>query len=339
MNLTGHAVTAFAVVTMLGACSGNAAQPSYLPPATAQQSHSKARGVGPHTASGYVYVSNITQQGVAQLLVYPAGTSNPSPIRTVTTGLVNALGVAVDPSGNVYVANGSAGNVLEFGPGGSPLIQTYSTDLVHPAAVAVANGTLYVSDQGNAANGYLQQILEFPLGNGTPSMGVAGIGGLAQRNVGIAVDPTGASGTFFTAASSLSAVPPSGACPAGNSYTFGENLFPTLWQNVPLTRNQQAWGVAFDATGKLYVSDICANKVITYTLQNYQWTYADTVSGTYDAPLFLTIYNQMLAVPNALANSKNPANVTVIDLSGSTSTVTITSGLHTPVGAAVGSGS
>ncbi|MGB8909218.1 MAG: hypothetical protein WCC84_10765 [Candidatus Cybelea sp.] len=51
-------------------------------------------------------------------------------------------GVAVDPTGNIYVANGSGDNLLEFSPGGASLMQTYSEGLVHPAGVTVAGGTL-----------------------------------------------------------------------------------------------------------------------------------------------------------------------------------------------------
>ena len=68
------------------------------------------------TSEGYVYVSNRTEQGTSQLLVYRAGINATRPLRTVARGLVDG-GLAVDPSGNVYVANGSGGNVLEFAPG------------------------------------------------------------------------------------------------------------------------------------------------------------------------------------------------------------------------------
>jgi hypothetical protein len=60
-------------------------------------------------------------------------------------------------------------------------------------------------------------------------------------------------------------------------------------------------------------------------------------------PLFLTIDNQLLAIPSAGSLSGSPVGtsgyVTVIDLTGLASTVTITSGLQHPIGAAVGSSS
>ena len=132
------------------------------------------------TSEGYVYVSNRTEQGTSQLLVYRAGINATRPLRTVARGLVDVGGLAVDPSGNVYVANGSAGNVLEFAPGGTSLLQTYSLGLYHPIDVAVANRTLYVADQGDAENGHLQQVLEYAPGNGTPLMDIGGLGDSAQ---------------------------------------------------------------------------------------------------------------------------------------------------------------
>jgi hypothetical protein len=132
------------------------------------------------TSEGYVYVSNRTEQGTSQLLVYRAGINATRPLRTVARGLVDVGGLAVDPSGNVYVANGSAGNVLEFAPGGTSLLQTYSLGLYHPIDVAVANRTLYVADQGDAENGHLQQVLEYAPGNGTPLTDIGGLGDSAQ---------------------------------------------------------------------------------------------------------------------------------------------------------------
>ena len=127
-------------------------------------------------SDGYVYVSNRTKQGQSELLIYRAGSQNPSPIETITEGLVDVAGVAVDSSGNVYIANGAGGNVLEFSPGGTSLVFTYSKDLVHPISVTVNDGTLYVADQGNAEDGDAQQVFEYAIGSGTPSVGIAGYG-------------------------------------------------------------------------------------------------------------------------------------------------------------------
>lgn len=314
-------------VAVLAGCSGGDA--TLLPSTQPERSLATA---GP--SRGYVYVSERTAQGASKLLVYPAGVRNPSPTSVVTQGLRNAAGVALDPSGNVYVANGGAGNVLEFSPGAASLVMTYSEDLVNPVGVTVANGTLYVADSGNASNGYLQQVLEFKIGNGEPFIGIGGIGGPSQLNEAVAVNPLARTGTFFASGSTLSNIPPQGSCLDANAYTVAENLMPTLWMLIPLSQNEQASGLAFDSKGNLYAADICNNKVQVYSQASYVWTYSGSVAGTFSGPLFLTISKQLLAVPSS-GNRSTAGYVSIIDLTGRTSTITITKGLDHPAGAAV----
>jgi hypothetical protein len=328
---------------LLAGCSVDQSQ-SALPLSAASQRSSTGLGIARdakrrrerEATAGYVYVSNRTAQGASELQVYLAGVQNPSPIKTLTSGLREVGGIDVDPSGNVYVANGSAGNVLEFSPGGASLVQTYSESLVHPTDVTIANGTLYVADQGNAANGYLQQTIEFPIGSSTPSEGIAGVGNYPVLNEGVAVDPQASPGPFWGSASSLTAVPPDGGC-SGSTDLIAINVLPTLWADVPLSNNQQAWGLAFSSSGTLYASDFCNNDVPIYAGSGVTWTYMGKVSGTFLDPLFLTINDGFLAIPSASSLlSAAPGYATIIDLQSILPTVTITNGLEHPVGAAVG---
>ncbi len=69
--------------------------------------------------------------------------------------------------------------------------------------------------------------------------------------------------------------------------------------------------------------------VIHYTDQSDTWTYTGKVPGTFNTPLFLTIDGQCLAVRSSGDTQKPQTGyVTVIDLSGTTSTVTITDRLQ-----------
>jgi hypothetical protein len=323
--------TSAAICAGCAGCAGGAALLPSAPPAVPSATRSGERI---RSEAGYVYVSNRTAQGSSQLLVYPEGIANPAPLRTITQGLVDVAGVATDSAGDVYVANGRAGNVLEFAPGGSSLVQTYSKGLTDPIGVTVANDTLYVSDAGD---GYAQQVFEYTIGNGTPTIAIAGLGDPPQLNRGIAVNSTGSWGTFFVAASTLSALPPPSGCPVSGNYLVGEELMPTLWVYVPLSHNEQVSGVAFDSKGKMYVADPCANDVVIYSLVDYAWTYSGKVAGAFQSPLLLTIEHDVLAIPSARARTPaSNGHVTVIDGQGNPSTVTIGDGLQHPVGAAVG---
>jgi hypothetical protein len=320
------------VAAFLGDCSGGTGQSPLLPSGQSPERTQSARERAESLTDGYVYVTNRTNGGSSELVVYPGGTQNPAPERTVTEGLVDAMGVATDPFGDVYVANGNGGNVLEFSPGGASLLRTYSQGLVHPAGVTIAGDTLYVSDQGDADNGYSQQVFEYMLGDGAPLIGIAGIGEPPQLNEGIAVGAIGEQGNFFVAASSLTAIP-TGACSGNGTFILAQNVLPTLWEAIPMSHNQQVSGLAFTSGGNLYAADPCGNDIAIYNDVEYSWTYSGKVAGTFDDPLYLTINDQLLAVPSA-GTPSGSGYATVVDLTGRTPTITISKGLTHPVGAA-----
>ncbi|MGB8907988.1 MAG: hypothetical protein WCC84_04515 [Candidatus Cybelea sp.] len=335
-NSARYAVTTFSFAALLDGCSGGPLQPSFLPaaqsPAQSSRSHEHTRSL---QSVSYIYVSNRTQQGQSQLLVYRAGLQNSAPIKTITQGLVDVGGIAVDPSGNVYVANGAGRNVLEFAPGGATLLFTYSVGLVHPIAVTVNDGTLYVSDQGDASNGYMQQVFEYKIGSEPPSIAIGGYGSPPQLNEGIAVDSASSQGAFFITASAGADIPPASLCSSGDENPLGENYQPTLWQTIPLSNTTEPSGLAFDSVGKLYVADVCSSDVAIYSYVGYTWTYSGNVAGAFSSPFFLTIDNDILAIPSLHGKGVgDPGYVNVMDLSGKTPSLTISKGISHPVGAA-----
>ena len=207
---------------------------------------------------------------------------------------------------------------------------------LEPFSHLTSDGTLYVADQGNAEFGYAQQVFEYAVGSGTPSIAVAGYGIPPQLNEGIAVDRGGSKGAFFVSASAGALIQSAGVCSSGNEYPLGENVFPTLWLEIALSHTAEPSSLAFDSAGSLYVADTCSNDVAVYGYVNYAWSYSGDVSGTFSLPLFLTIDNDVLAIPSYHGKTVgDPGYVNIIHLNHKTPDMTITKGLQHPVGAAV----
>lgn len=330
-----YALCGGATIAALSGCSAAGSSP--IAPVLPQTAQNIAPPEAQHrsaSANGYVYVANRTVQGTSELVVYRLSPGAARPIRRFTGGgLVDARGVAVDADGNVFVANGSAANVLEFTPGATALVRTFSKGLVYPMDVAVSNETLYVADRGNSENGYAQQIMEFSTADGSPITAIGGLGDGVSLNASIATSTTSPKGTFFAGATSIHQPPPKSDCRHG-SFIVAENIFPTLWVRVPLRNNRQVSAIAFDSNGQLYASDPCTHRVDVYALKHYTWTYSHSVAAKFGNPLFLTIDGPYLAVPSAASDTKAPGFVTVVNLE--TNALQVIDGLTHPFSAAVG---
>lgn len=166
----------------LAACSSNAG--SLIPQKMAQPSVVQ-RSLRRALQSKYVYVTDAVKQA---LIVYPAGTANPAPIRTVPLG-DTPEGVAVDSTGKVYVAlfNTSTVDVFSSGAGSPTPLRTVTNDINRPDGVAIdENDDLYVSSHcQSACQG--TYVAEFPAGSGKLSARIyapptTGIEGIAVRN-------------------------------------------------------------------------------------------------------------------------------------------------------------
>lgn len=162
------------------ACSSGAT--TYLPTKGAQAS-AAASSYNEASTQKYIYVGNGKTK---QLLVYPAGVPNPSPIRTVTLG-GSPQGVAVDGNGNVFVALLETSTIDVFSRGAGALVRTISNDIYKPAGVAVdEHNVLYVAShcESGCGAGY---VAEFKPGSDIASTRINapatyGIEGVAARN-------------------------------------------------------------------------------------------------------------------------------------------------------------
>jgi sugar lactone lactonase YvrE len=144
-------------------------------------------------------------------------------------------GLAVDQSGNLYVANGAGGTIDRITPAG---VQTvFATGFTRPQALAVSdNGTLYVADQMKGTISTVSQtgtVAIFAHGLAMPSaLAFDGFGNLFVANA--------YNGTI------------SKITTAGKVTTFATGL-------------AQPYGLAFAGSDTLYVSEIAAGRISQIT--------------------------------------------------------------------------
>nr|WP_328589002.1 protein kinase [Mycobacterium interjectum] len=156
------------------------------------------------------------------------------------TGLKNPSGVAVDSSGNVYVADTDNRQVLELAAGSNGPTALPFTGLGGASGVAVnAARTVYVVCPGN------NPVLKLPAGSSSPTeLAVTGLNGPR----GVAVD--GADNLYITDGSNRVLKLAAGSAD------------PTA---LPFTGLSNPTGVAVDGTGAVYVTDSGNNRVLKLT--------------------------------------------------------------------------
>jgi hypothetical protein len=201
------------------------------------------------------------------------------------------FGVALDSSGNLYVADpinsrvlfypsGSTTATRVYGQGGSFTTRTYNNggisanSLADPFGVALdSSGNLYVPDF------YNNRVLFYPSGSTTATR-VYGQGGSFTTNTpnnggvsanslyypsGVALD---SSGNLYVADYYNSRVLfyPSGSTTATRVYGQGGSFTTNTQNNGGVSANSLYYpsGVALDSSGNLYVADLANNRVLFY---------------------------------------------------------------------------
>lgn len=237
----------------------------------------------------------LSGKGTGPLVSYPLGAT--SPVAVLGSGFNTPAGVAVDASGNLYIADSANNTVSKIvAVGGSipsnPTITTLGSGFVFPTAVAVDGaGNVYVADSGNnrvkvivAVGGAIPASPTIvTLGSGfTNPQGVAVDG---NGNVYVADTGNGAVKEIF----SVNGVIPAGAVPVSLGTGFvapnavavdaSGDVFATdstkvlelvaVGNVIPAgavpkslgTGLVSAQGVAVDSSGNVYVNDLGGNAI------------------------------------------------------------------------------
>jgi sugar lactone lactonase YvrE len=141
-------IFAACVATALAGCSGSSGTGAGSTAGLAALPQTAARS----GAAGRIYSSSY---GTNAVEYFDKGTGPNNPVAGSLTGTFEApQDMTVDSSGNLYVANGNAQNVLVYAPGASAPATTLSAPDGFPDDVVVApNGTVYAANLwGTAGN-------------------------------------------------------------------------------------------------------------------------------------------------------------------------------------------
>ena len=190
-------------------------------------------------------------------------------------------GVAVDSSGNVYVADRSNNRVEKFTSTGTYITQwtgSSPNQLSNPSGVAVdASGNVYVTDTGNNRVEKFTSTGAFITKWGSSGSGNSEFG--SPGPYGVAVDNSGNVYVVDYGNSRIEKFSSTGA-------------FTTTWghsgnQNGNFTH---PYGVAVDSSGNVYVTDTGNNRVEKFTSTGafiLAWGSTGSGNGEFDAPVYV----------------------------------------------------
>ncbi len=218
-------------------------------------------------SSGKIYVvdDGPDYSGPDSVFVYAAGSNaNAAPIATISgskTGLSGAIGITLDSSGKIYVADGEAESVFIYSALGSrtgllneaPIatISGSNTGLGYPYGIALdSSGNIYVTAVYYAGDIYV--LVYPPVGSSTgtlnesPTAFIFGSDTGLSNPQGIALD---SSGNIYVDQDDDSVM----VYPALGSSTGKVNEFPTA-TITPETGSSYGGSVALDSSGNIYVT-------------------------------------------------------------------------------------
>jgi sugar lactone lactonase YvrE len=216
------------------------------------------------------YVLKVTPSGTLSIFAGMGNTGAPTPGAATSSDLYDPAGIAVDPSGNLYIANFGSNEILKVTPGGTLSIfagtgtqgassagPATSSNLNGPNGVAVdSSGNVYIADTGNkkvekvTTSGTLSTIAGTGT-QGTPTPGPATSSNLGQIS-GVAVDVSG--DVYFSDANNAEVDKVSGGV---LSVVAGTGSFGAPTFGGPATSSDLAGprGLVTEGTS-LYISDL-----------------------------------------------------------------------------------
>jgi hypothetical protein len=252
------------IAIMLTACGGSV---TTTPPGANDQNQLRRPRRNPCPC---LYVSNFAsgRGGASGITVYPIGTTgNVKPYRRLhgdNSGLYHPFDVAVDASGNIYVANWGANSINIFAPNAkgnvapTAVISGSYTGLNSPAGVAVdpINGNLYVANRTNGTRTNSSITIYAPGSTGN----VAPIGTISGPSTGLGVPEelvTDASGNIYVP----NPYPPSIYVFAAGSVG---DVAPTQTVSGYDAELDYPTQVALDSSLNMYAANLGSNSVTVY---------------------------------------------------------------------------
>jgi hypothetical protein len=182
----GNSGTVFAITLLFVAGCASGASPLGSQP--------DARADRPITAAEATPAPNCGKYGACSVLacfgyICFAFTTEGSVQAELTSGIVNAQGVATDHHGNAYVADSGSSKVLEYGPLFNPLLKTYQDPKQVPLDLDVdaTNELLAVSNK-STTNGGPGSVSVYAGGSLKPTGTLTDPAAPNAQGIGIAID-------------------------------------------------------------------------------------------------------------------------------------------------------